>query len=132
MARDKEQIGEIKATHGSDDLIHMLQQTYQHFNNRNIDATLAAMDPDVHWPNGIEGGVEHGVEAVRNYWTNQWALLNPRVEPIAFHFQEDGRINVTVHQVVHDSEGKLLVDHLIHHIYTIDKGLITIMEIQQE
>ena len=108
----------------------LLTKTYQHFNNRDIDATLAAMHVDVDWPNGMEGGIEHGHEAVRNYWTRQWRLFNPQVEPVKFEMEEDGRINVAVHQVVHDMEGKLLFDEMIHHIYTIENGLIKNMEIK--
>jgi len=57
----------------------LLKQTYQHFNERDIDAKLAMMHPDVDWPNGMEGGIEHGHEAVRNYWTRQWRIFNPQV-----------------------------------------------------
>src|SRR4030095_1525651 len=110
----------------------ILRQTYQHFNNRDIDATLAAMHPDVDWPNGMEGGIEHGHEAVRNYWTRQWTMVDPHVEPVLFKEDENGRLDVTVHQVVHDIEGKLLVDHLVHHVYTIENGLIKSMEIKNE
>jgi hypothetical protein len=63
----------------------------------------------------MEGGIEHGHEAVRSYWIRQWKVLDPHVEPIQFK-EEDGRINVTVHQVVHDIDGKLLIDQIIHHI----------------
>jgi len=108
----------------------LLKKIYQHFNNRDIDATLIAMHPDVDWPNGMEGGIEHGHEAVRNYWTRQWKILDPHVEPIKFNREEDGRINVTVHQVVHDIDGKLLIDQIIHHIYTMENGLIKNMEIK--
>jgi hypothetical protein len=109
----------------------ILKQTYQHFNERNIDATLAMMHPEVGWPNGMEGGIEHGHDAVRNYWTRQWQILDPHVEPVAFNKEEDGRINLTVHQVVHDISGNLLVDQIIHHVYTFEDGLIKAMEIQQ-
>lgn len=108
----------------------ILKKTYQYFNDRNIDATLAKMHPDVDWPNGMEGGIEHGHEAVRNYWTRQWKMINPHVEPVKFEMGEDGRIKATVHAVVHDMEGKLLVDHMIYHIYTIKDGLVTNMEIK--
>jgi len=107
------------------------KKTYQNFNNRDIDATLAAMHTDVEWPNGMEGGVEHGHKAVHNYWIRQWKILDPHVEPVAFRIEEDGRINVTVHQIVHNKEGKLLVDQMIHHIYTIKDGLIRDMEIKK-
>jgi len=110
----------------------LLKQTYQHFNNRDIDATLAAMHPDVDWPNGMEGGIEHGHGAVRTYWTRQWTMFNPRVDPVQFKENEDGRIDVTVHQVVHNMEGELLVDHLVHHVYAIEDGLIKTMEIKNE
>ena len=109
----------------------LLKQTYQHFNERDIDATLAMMHPEVDWPNGMEGGIEHGHEAVRNYWTRQWKVLDPHVDPVEFRSEDDGRINITVHQVVHDLEGNLLVDQIIHHIYTFEQGLIKMMEIQQ-
>ena len=107
----------------------VLKQTYQHFNDRNIDATLAVMHQDVDWPNGMEGGIEHGHEAVRNYWTRQWELIDPHVEPVQFRREKEGRIHVTVHQVVHDMAGNLLIDQVIHHIYTIRDGLIKSMEI---
>jgi hypothetical protein len=108
----------------------LLTKTYQHFNSRDIDATLAAMHVDVDWPNGMEGGIEHGHEAVRNYWTRQWRIFNPQVEPVKFEMEEDGRINVAVHQVVYDMDGKLLIDQMIHHIFTIENGLIRNMEIK--
>ncbi|MEP6595486.1 MAG: nuclear transport factor 2 family protein [Ginsengibacter sp.] len=110
----------------------ILKSAYQHFNNRDIEATLSAMHADVDWPNGMEGGFEHGHEAVRNYWTRQWKMFDPHVDPVQFKLEEDGRINVTVHQVVHDIEGKLLVDQMIHHIYTIEGGLIKNMEIKND
>jgi hypothetical protein len=109
----------------------ILKQTYWYFNDRNIDATLAMMHPDVDWPNGMEGGIEHGYEAVRKYWTRQWKILDPHVEPTMYNREEDGRINVTVHQVVHDIEGNLLVDQIINHVYTFEDGLIMAMEIQK-
>jgi len=109
----------------------ILKQTYQHFNDRDVDATLAMMHPEVDWPNGMEGGIEHGLEAVRNYWARQWKIVDPHVEPLEFTEQEDGRINLTVHQVVHDIEGNLLLDQIIHHVYTFEDGLIKAMEIQK-
>lgn len=107
----------------------LLRETYQNFNNRDIDKTLSVMHPEVDWPNGMEGGIEHGHEAVRRYWTRQWSMINPHVEPVDFATEADGRINVTVHQVVHDMQDNLLNDQTIHHVYTIKDGLITTMEI---
>ncbi len=108
---------------------NFLRNTYNNFNNRNIDETLSSMHKDVAWPNGMEGGIENGHDAVRAYWTRQWQLIDPNVEPLSFAVQEDGRIDVTVNQVVRDMEGGLLSDQLVHHIYTIKDGLISGMEI---
>ncbi len=89
------------------------------------------MHSQVEWANGMEGGVEHGHNAVRNYWKRQWELINPHVEPLKFRKDEDGRINVTVHQVVHDLKGNLLIDETVHHIYRIEDGLVSSMEIKK-
>ena len=109
----------------------ILRQAYHHFNDRDIDATLSMLHPEVDWPNGMEGGIEHGHEAVRNYWTRQWMVLDPHVEPIGLNQEGNGKLKLTVHQVVHDIEGNLLVDQIIHHIYTFEEGLIKAMEIQE-
>jgi hypothetical protein len=115
----------------SSDIETILKQIYQHFNDRDIEATSAMMHKEVNWPNAMEGGIEHGHEAIRNYWTRQWKTFNPHVDPIGFKKENDGRMNVTVHQVVHDINGNLLVDQMIHHIYTFEDGLIKTMEIQK-
>ena len=82
-----------------------LTVTYRAFNARDIDAALALMHTDVDWPNGMEGGRVHGHQAVRDYWTRQWGLIDPHVEPIDFRTDEDGRTVVDVHQVVRDLAG---------------------------
>lgn len=109
--------------------VHLLRRTYAAFNARDIDETLSFMLPDVVWPNGMEGGYVYGHEAVRAYWTRQWTMIDPHVEPVDFAIDEDGRVMVTVHQVVHDLSGKLLVDQVVGHRYTLRDDLITTMEI---
>ena len=109
----------------------LLKRAYAAFNAREIEAALATMKPDVVWPNGMEGGVVHGHEGVRAYWTRQWGILNPHVDPVAFDEDESGRIVVGVHQVVHDNSGKLLLDRMVEHVYTIEDGLIRSMDIRE-
>lgn len=111
------------------DAQELLQAAYREFNARKIDAVLALMQPDVSWPNGWEGGYVHGHEEVRDYWTRQWAVLDPHVKPVAIRPLADGRMDVEVHQVVRDREGKLLVDTMVRHVYTLRDGLIERMEI---
>ncbi|HAA32605.1 MAG TPA: ketosteroid isomerase, partial [Cyanobacteria bacterium UBA8553] len=95
----------------------LLKKAYADFNARDIDAVLAVMHPDVEWANGMEGGHVHGHEAVRDYWTRQWNLINPHVEPQGFQPDESGRMVVAVHQVVRDLDGNLMVDQMVHHMY---------------
>ena len=109
----------------------LTKQAYTSFNARNIDAVLSVMHPDVNWPNGWEGGYVKGHDAVRNYWTRQWKELDPNVEPVAFKEQEDGQIEVKVHQIAKDLQGKVLFDGVVKHVYTIENGLIINMEIEK-
>jgi len=103
---------------------------YREFNARHIEAVLALMHPDVVWPNGMEGGYVHGHEGVRAYWTRQWAMIDPRVEPMKIEKDPSGRSVVEVHQVVRDLSRNLLLDTLVHHAYTLRDGLIERMEIE--
>jgi ketosteroid isomerase-like protein len=107
----------------------LLRRIYADFNARNIDAVLACMHPDVVWPNGMEGGVVHGREGIRAYWTRQWSMIDPRVEPRGFRPDGTGRTVVSVWQFVRDLSGNTLQDQMIEHIYTIEDGLIRTMEI---
>jgi hypothetical protein len=108
----------------------LLQGAYRDFNARRLDAVLARLHPDVAWANGMDGGHVYGREGVREYWTRQWAILDPHVEPMEINPDDRGRFVVTVHQVVHDREGKLLVDQIVHHAYQISDSLIQRMDIE--
>ena len=107
-----------------------LTRLYEQFNARAMDALLASMAEDVMWANAMEGGHEHGREAVRSYWTRQWAMVDPHVEPVGFSINPDGGVAVEVHQVVHDLAGNLLVDQMVGHIFQIEDGLIKRFDIR--
>ena len=109
----------------------LLTRTYRAFNARDIDAVLAVMHPEVDWPNGMEGGRVRGHAAVREYWTRQWAMIDPLVEPRGFGGDETGRIVVDVHQVVRDLAGKVLAEQRVQHVYLIEQGLVRSMEIRK-
>lgn len=108
----------------------ILRSAYSNFNARNLDAVLALMTQDVEWPNGWEGGFVCGHDGVRDYWTRQWAALDPHVEPVEIHQLEDGRFAVKVHQVVYDREYRLLFDGFVRHVYRLRDGLIVRMDIE--
>jgi ketosteroid isomerase-like protein len=109
----------------------LLKKAYAAFNTRDIDGALATMKPDVEWPNGMEGGTVHGHAGVRAYWTRQWGMINPHVDPETFDTDASGRIVAGVHQVVRDLSGKVLLDRMVEHIYTLEDGLIRSMTIRE-
>ena len=109
--------------------MELLVNIYRAFNARQIDSILPFMTSDVDWPNGMEGGRIYGHEGVREYWTRQWSLIDPSVEPVGFEADEQGRTIVNVHQVVRDLAGNVIVDKMVRHIYSIQEGRIKHMEI---
>ena len=109
----------------------LLKRAYAAFNARDLDGALATMHPDVVWPNGMEGGGVHGHDGVRAYWTRQWGVINPHVDPVSFTPDESGRIAVSVHQVARDLSGNLLLDRMVEHVYTLKDGLIQSMDIRE-
>jgi ketosteroid isomerase-like protein len=110
--------------------VKLLKHVYDRFNARDIESVLAAMQHDVVWANGMEGGHVHGRDEVRNYWTRQWATVDPRVEPIAFSLGPEGEILVEVHQVVRDLSGNLLADAMVGHIFRLEDGSIRRFDIR--
>jgi ketosteroid isomerase-like protein len=109
----------------------LLTRAYAAFNARDIDAVLSLMHPDVDWPNAWEGGRVVGHAGVREYWTRQWAAIDPRVEPLEFAIDADGRTIVKVHQVVCDLQGHVLLDGMVEHAYTFEAGLVRKMDVRQ-
>jgi hypothetical protein len=109
--------------------IELLRAAYAAFNARDINAALALMTPRVAWPKAFKGGFVRGPEEVRAYWTEQWSEINPHVEPVAFHPEDNGCILVDVHQVVRDLAGSVLADERVGHRFTLEGGLIQGMEV---
>ena len=68
------------------DEVELLKRLYDRFNARDMDTLLSAMQEGVIWANGMEGGLVHGREGVRRYWTRQWVMVDPHVEPVEFSF----------------------------------------------
>jgi hypothetical protein len=107
-----------------------LRELYAAFNAREIAAVLGAMTEDVDWPNAWEGGRLRGKEAVRDYWTRQWAEMDPRVEPAAIGTLPGGRVAVDVDQTVRDRAGALLGSGRVRHVYTLVDGLVARMDVE--
>jgi hypothetical protein len=96
-----------------------------------IDAgTGEMMSEEVDWPNAWKGGRLTGREAVRDYWTAQWAEIDPHVEPLSVTERADGSLALRVTQVVRSSDGELLGEGEVVHVYRIRDGLIDRMDVE--
>ena len=96
---------------------------------RDLDTGFGFLRPDVDWQNGWEGGRLRGHPALRDYWTRQWAVIESHVEPVGVAADPHGRIVVVVRQTLRDLGGNVLDARLVRHVYTMDRGLISRMDI---
>ena len=117
--------------------IEVLKRIYGCFNARDIDGVLAVLTDNVAWANGMDGGHVHGRKAVREYWTRQWTMVSPHVEPMSFNRSADGSIVVEVQQSICDLEGKPLQDQThglrdktVGHVFYFQEGKISRFDIQ--
>jgi ketosteroid isomerase-like protein len=120
----------------SEKQMQLMKHIYERFNARDIDAVLAVLADDVAWANGVEGGHIHGREAVRDYWTRQWGIISPHVEPVAFRQAEEGVMEVEVIQRVFDLDGRPLEgqthglkDKTVLHVFRMEGGRIVRFDI---
>lgn len=112
------------------DGVKLLKRLYGLFNARDIEAVLACMHEDVIWANGMEGGHVYGRDGVRDYWTRQWAMIDPHVEPLGFADGREGELIAEVHAVVRDLNGNPLSDRMVGHVFRIEKGLVKRFDIR--
>ena len=112
-----------------DPRLDLLRRACAAFNRRDVEVVLALLSPDVEWPNVATGTVLHGRAAVQDYWTRQFAQIDPHVDPLAFAVEGD-LIAVDVHQVIRDRTGSLLADSRVTHVYTFRDGLVRRMTVR--
>lgn len=117
--------------------VEVIKGLYHSFNARDIKQVLTSLCEDVAWANGMDGGHVHGREAVRDYWTRQWGVVSPQVEPVAFDDSEEGVVAVEVIQSVFDLDGQPLEgqthglkDKTVTHIFRMDGDKIVRFDIQ--
>ena len=107
-----------------------LRQVYAWFNARDVERVLGAMQEEVVWANGMEGGHVHGREGVRSYWKRQWEMVDPTVEPVSFSNGDGGQIIVEVHQTVRDLAGNVVLDQMVGHIFWLKDEQIARFDIR--
>ncbi len=110
----------------------LIEQAYSAFNKRDIDGALTLMTQDVSWPKASEGGKVVGKEEVRAYWTRQWAVFDPHVEPIETIDLGEDKLEVRVHQRVKNLQGDVLSDSEVRHVFWVKDGLIKSMDLKGE
>ena len=117
----------------------LIRHMYERFNARDIDGVLSNLSGNVAWANGMDGGHVHGREGVREYWTRQWAIVSPHVEPVRFESAPDGSIVVEVLQSVRDLEGRPLHDQThglrdktVGHVFHLHDGKVTRFDIRDD
>lgn len=108
-----------------------LRALYAAFNARDVDACLANMTAEVDWANGWEGGRVVGRDAVRDYWHRQWAEIDSSAEPTAITERPDGTIEVAVHLVARDTNGRLLNNTHGRHVYAFQGDLVKRMTLEE-
>jgi hypothetical protein len=110
----------------------VIHQIYNAFNARDMQGVFALLSDDVAWANGMEGTHIHGKDAIRDYWTHQWSVIDPHVEPLKIARAADGSLVVDVHQVVKNLEGQTLIDETVKHAFRLDGGHVRRFDIQSD
>lgn len=112
--------------------IELIKRLYVGFNARDIDAVLALLTRDVMWANAMDGGYAQGHDGIRAYWTRQWSMVDPHVEPTGFEKTNGGSISVEVVQTIRDLDGNVLEgqthglkDKTVRHIFSFIDGLVS-------
>ena len=120
-----------------EDDVKILERLYARFNARDIEGVLASLADDVVWANGMDGGHVHGREAMREYWTRQWTMVSPHVEPVGFSRNADGALIAEVRQSVFDLEGRPLQgqthglkDKTVSHVFRFQGGKVARFDIE--
>jgi ketosteroid isomerase-like protein len=121
-----------------DEDIKTLKRIYDGFNARDIDGVLNDLTDDAVWANGMEGGHVYGHEAIREYWSRQWTMVDSHVEPVGFRRTAPGTIIADVRLSVRDLDGKPLQgqshglkDKTVEHVFRFRDGKVARFDIQE-
>src|ERR1700722_20351977 len=127
----------LQGRYPMDNDVKVLERIYDRFNARDIDGVLTALTDDVARANGMDGGHVHGPEALREYWTRQWTLVSPHVEPVGFRRTQDSAIIAEARQSVRVLQGKPLEGqtygfkvNTVGHVFRLRKGKVARFDIQ--
>lgn len=107
--------------------IVVLERAYRLFNDRRVDELLALMTDDVEWPDVADGTTLHDKNAIRRYWSGQFATSRPQVTPTGF-IEVGQDLVAEIDQRVLDLNGSPLVPPaVVFHRYTFAGDLVSRM-----
>lgn len=105
---------------------------YEAYNARDADALLEYVTEDVNWPDGTTDDKSkrlHGREALRQYWLKQWAVSRTRDTPTEALELPDGRVKVSLDQIVRAIDGKELSRGRFEYLFELRGPLISRLDI---
>ncbi|MDN0193684.1 nuclear transport factor 2 family protein [Streptomyces sp. S.PNR 29] len=111
----------------------LLRRMYEVFSTDERDAFLErCLAPDVDWPNMLDGVRLRGREAVRAYWTRQFAAGHPLVRLEGMRLDGDGEAVVaTVRTGMRDASGDRWSPETVEHVYRFGgDGLVARMDVR--
>jgi hypothetical protein len=114
-----------------DKITLLLKKAYYALNTRDIDAALATMHPNVIWQNSMEERLVEGHSSLREYWTKQWEMVDPDVEPVSIIYDKCGKATANVHQVIRDLNENIIKDEIVQHICLIEDDLIKHVQVEK-
>ena len=109
----------------------VIRELYDAHGRRDIEHALGHLTEDVSWPDVAGGTTLHGHDEVRRYWTEQFATIDPHVEPRQVDIEGD-TARVRVHQVVRDLDGNLLHDGTVVHVFTFAADRVREMRVEPD
>ena len=116
---------------GEEDPPHraLLLRAYAAYNAQDLDALLDCVSDDVDWPDGERR--LRGRDAVRSYWTEQWARVRVHDDPVALEDEGGGWTAVRLNQVVRSLDGALVSrGRFVHRARVVD-GRVTCLHIER-
>lgn len=106
----------------------LLLQAYAAHNRRDLEALLALVSDDVDWPDDprrLDGKAQ-----VCAYWTEQWSRTRTHDQPVTLTRHKDGRVTVTVDQVVRAPDGTVISRGRFLHLHRLQSGRLAAMHLR--
>lgn len=98
----------------------LLISLYDAISRQDVDGVLSLMHPDVDWPDTLDGGRIHGLAAMRDYWTRQFALIRVSTALIDYVENADGTIATRVTYTRFAADGRLWDDQVAGNIFRFE------------